>query len=225
MAEPDELLPQLADAVVGLKPELVVELCRRALAEGLPADRAMTEGLARGMKLVGEKYAAKEYYVPEVLLAARAMYSGFDVLKAQMANGKLLVSKGKVALGVVQGDMHDIGKNIVRVMVQASGFETTDLGRNVPLRAFVEAAHNGAQVIGLSSLMTTTMVRMADIIKALDRAGLRPGVRVIVGGAPVTKGFADSIGADGWAPDAHSAVRLIEGLTAGTKGSGNKGTA
>jgi len=213
MADPNDILKSLADAVVGLTPELVVELCRQALAEGLPADKAMTEGLAAGMKLVGEKYAAREYYVPEVLLAARAMYSGFDVLKTRMAPGELRTAKGKVAFGVVQGDMHDIGKNIVRVMVQASGFEVTDLGRNVPVRAFVEAAENGVQVIGLSSLMTTTMVRMPEVVKALDKAGLRPGVKVIVGGAPVTKGFADSIGADGWAQDAHSAVTLIEQLT------------
>jgi len=219
MNEPREtLLVQLASAVLRLKSGLVVELVHRALDEQLAPDRVMTEGLAVGMKLVGEKFAAKEYYVPEVLLASRAMYAGFEILKGPMANDEVrAASRARVALGVVQGDMHDIGKNIVRVMVQASGFEVVDLGRNVPVQRFVQAADEGAQVIGLSSLMTTTMVRMADVVNALEKAGMRSRTKVVVGGAPVNQEFCRQVGADGWAPDAHSAVALIEEMAKGTE--------
>ncbi len=213
-----DLFTQLAEAVTTMKPDLVVELARSVLEQGLSPQDAMTQGLAAGMRRMGEKYAAKECFVPEVLLASKAMYAGFDVLKEHVAGGGR--SRGKVALGVVQGDIHDIGKNIVKVMVQAAGFEIVDLGRNVPLPEFVRAAENGAAVLGISSLMTTTMPRMGRVVEALDRAGLRPGVKVIVGGAPVTEQFARNIGADGFATDAHAAVLEIERLTSeGARGS------
>lgn len=210
-AAPVGLYAQLAEAVATMKPELVVELARKVLEQGLSPQDAMTQGLAAGMRRMGEKYAAKECFVPEVLLASKAMYAGFDIL-SKAANYKPQATKGKVALGVVQGDIHDIGKNIVKVMVQAAGFEVLDLGRNVPLPEFVRAAESGAAVVGISSLMTTTMPRMGKVVEALDRAGLRPGVKVIVGGAPVTERFAQNIGADGFAPDAHAAVLEIERL-------------
>jgi methylmalonyl-CoA mutase cobalamin-binding domain/chain len=227
VSEQSDLLALLADAVVRLQPDRVAELARKSLKLKIPPDRAMTEGLAKGMKLVGEKFAAKEYFVPEVLLAARAMYAGFDVLKQQIGiegqgNEGIKWAKGKIALGVVQGDIHDIGKNIVRVLAQASGFEVADLGRNVPDAAFIRAAENGCRVIGLSSLMTTTMPRMAGVIEALDRAGLRRDVKVIIGGAPVTSEFARRIGADGFAPDAHTAVKEIERMMPGNRGEGDK---
>lgn len=228
MSEQPELLARLAEAVVRLQPDRVVELTHRVLEQKIPPDRAMTEGLAVGMRLVGEKFAAREYFVPEVLLAARAMYAGFEILKQQIGtegqrDKGIEWAKGKIALGVVQGDIHDIGKNIVRVMAQASGFDVIDLGRNVPDAAFVRAAGDGCQVIGLSSLMTTTMPRMGNIIEALDKAGLRKGTTVIIGGAPVTLEFARRIGADGYAPDAHSAVGLIERLVEGSEGSSSQG--
>lgn len=215
MNNQSELLAQLAEAVLRLRPELVAELTTKALEQRIPPERALTEGLAAGMKLVGERFACREYFVPQVLLAARAMYVGFDILKERLTPAELqTVSRGKVALGVVQGDIHDIGKNIVKVLVQAAGFEVLDLGRNAPDSAFIRAAENGCRVIGISSLMTTTMPRMGVIIEALDKAGLRKNARVIIGGAPVTAGFAQSIGADGYAPDAYSAVaefaRLIQ---------------
>ena len=206
-AAPVGLYAQLAEAVAAMKPELVVELARKVLEQGLSPEDAMTQGLAAGMRRMGEKYAAKECFVPEVLLASKAMYAGFDIL-SKAANYKPQTTRGKVALGVVQGDIHDIGKNIVK----AAGFEVLDLGRNVPLPEFVRAAENGAAVVGISSLMTTTMPRMGKVVEALDKAGLRPGVKVIVGGAPVTERFAQNIGADGFAPDAHAAVREIERL-------------
>jgi corrinoid protein of di/trimethylamine methyltransferase len=208
---PDNLCAQLAAAVVAMKPGRVAELARQALAQGIPAEEAITNGLAAGMRRMGERYAAKECFVPEVLLASKAMYAGFDILKEHVAEGGR--SRGKVILGVVQGDIHDIGKNIVKVMVQAAGFEVLDLGRNVSLPDFVKAVGTSeAPVLGMSSLMTTTMPRMGKVIEMLDKEGLRPQVKVIVGGAPLTAEFARRIGADAYAPDAHSAVLQVERL-------------
>jgi methylmalonyl-CoA mutase cobalamin-binding domain/chain len=210
-AVPVGLYVQLAEAVTTMKPELVAELARKVLEQGLSPQDAMTQGLAVGMRRMGEKFAAKECFVPEVLLASKAMYAGFDIL-SKATSYHPQAARAKVALGVVQGDIHDIGKNIVKVMVQAAGFEVVDLGRNVPLPEFVKAAENGVEVLGISSLMTTTMPRMGKVVDALDKAGLRPGVKVIVGGAPVTGQFARNIGADGFAADAHAAVLEIERL-------------
>jgi dimethylamine corrinoid protein len=218
-----ELFSRLADAVTAMKPQRVADLARQVLAQGLSAQQAITLGLAAGMRRMGEKFAAKECFVPEVLLASKAMYAGFEILKERVASGDLAAaSRGKVALGVVQGDIHDIGKNIVKVMVQAAGFEVLDLGRNVPLPEFLKAVEDGVAVLGVSTLMTTTMPRMGKVVEALDKAGLRPGVKVIVGGAPVTEQFANNIGADGYAVDAHAAVLEIERLTGGQE-SGARG--
>jgi dimethylamine corrinoid protein len=206
-----DLFEQLAEAVTTMKPERVAKLARKVLEQGLSPQDAMTQGLAAGMRRMGEKFAAKECFVPEVLLASKAMYAGFDIL-SKAASYKPQATKGKVILGVVQGDIHDIGKNIVKVMVQAAGFEVIDLGRNVPLPEFVRAAESGVAVLGVSTLMTTTMPRMGKVVEALDKAGLRSGVKVIVGGAPVTAQFARNIGADGFAADAHAAVLEIERL-------------
>ena len=219
-AAPVGLYAQLAEAVTTMKPELVAELARKVLEQGLSPEDAMTQGLAAGMRRMGEKFTAKQCFVPEVLLASKAMYAGFDILKEHVTGpGR---TRGRVILGVVQGDIHDIGKNIVKVMVQAAGFEVIDLGRNVPLPEFVRAVESDLSdrsdgsdrslVLGMSSLMTTTMPRMGKVIDLLDKAGLRKQVKVIVGGAPVTTGFAQGIGADGFAPDAHSAVLEIERL-------------
>lgn len=205
-----DLFSLLVDAVVALDPARVAQLCQEALRQGLAPEEALEKGLARGMRVVGEKFAAREFFVPEVLLASKAMYAGFDILKEQLPRGTR--SRGRVALGVVQGDIHDIGKNIVKVMVQAAGFEVVDLGRNVPIERFVTAAEEGVQIVGMSSLMTTTMPNMAKVIEALKKKGLRERVKVLVGGAPVTRLFAERIGADGYAPDAHSAVVEVERL-------------
>jgi len=208
----NDLFERLAEAVTTMKPERVAELARKVLEQGLSPEDAMTQGLAAGMRRMGEKFAARECFVPEVLLASKAMYAGFDIL-TKATSYRPQAAKGKLALGVVQGDIHDIGKNIVKVMVQAAGFEVIDLGRNVPLPEFVKAAQNGASVLGVSTLMTTTMPRMGKVVEALDKAGLRPGVKVVVGGAPVTEQFARNIGADGFAADAHAAVLEVERLT------------
>ncbi len=222
--ESTDVLQQLADAVVAMKPELVAALARAALELGVPAEQAIDHGLAAGMRRMGEKFAARECFVPEVLLASRAMYAGFDILKARLtATEQALVTRGRVILGVVQGDIHDIGKNIVKVMAQAAGFEVIDLGRNVTLSEFLRAAEQGladscsSLVLGMSSLMTTTMPRMGTVVEMLDKAGLRGRVKVIVGGAPTTAEFARRIGADSWARDAHAAVEEI-GRLAGNPG-------
>ncbi len=213
-----DLFDFLAEAVTTMKPELVAELARKVLEQGLSPEDAMTQGLAAGMRRMGEKYAAKECFVPEVLLASKAMYAGFDIL-SKAPSHKPQATRGKVILGVVQGDIHDIGKNIVKVMVQAAGFEVIDLGRNVPLPEFVKAVEShlsdGSEhslVLGMSSLMTTTMPRMGKVIELLDKASLRSKVKVVIGGAPVTERFARNIGADASAPDAHSAVLEVERL-------------
>ncbi len=218
-----------------MKPELVAELARQAIEQGVPAEQAINSGLAAGMRRMGEKFAARECFVPEVLLASRAMYVGFEILQKKLTDGgRELVSRGRVVLGVVQGDIHDIGKNIVKVMAQAAGFEVIDLGRNVNLPEFVRAVERvlerggvghdtncrtirscPAPVLGMSSLMTTTMPRMGTVIGMLDKAGLRRQVKVIVGGAPTTAEFARRIGADSWARDAHSAVEEIARLAHG----------
>jgi dimethylamine corrinoid protein len=210
MDEQIVLLLALSRAVVDLRPDRVVVLVNKALELKLPPDRAITEGLAVGMKAVGAKFAAREYFVPEVLLASKAMYAGFDILQAELGSDR--EPRGRVALGVVQGDIHDIGKNIVKVMVQAAGYDVVDLGRNAPVDAFVRAADDVVDVVGMSSLMTTTMPNMGKVVEALDKAGLRGRTRVIIGGAPVTARFCEQCGADAWAPDAHSAVAEIEKL-------------
>lgn len=212
MNNQQDVLNRLASAVVQLARDEVVRLCEVALDQQIPADVALEQGLARGMRLVGEKFARQEYFVPEVLAAARAMYAGFDILKERLP--RVSTNRARIALGVVQGDIHDIGKNIVRVMAQAAGYQVVDLGRNVPVEQFVNAVRDGVKAIGLSALMTTTMPVMAKVIEALKQAGLRDRVKVLVGGAPVNPLFAGRIGADGYAPDAHNAIaeirRLIE---------------
>lgn len=204
MEQSSNLVTLLAEAVVALDPNRVQQLCHEALSSGFEPEMLLEMGLAMGMRKVGEKFAAKEYFVPEVLLASRAMYAGFEILKERIPQrtGRL----GRVALGVVEGDIHDIGKNIVKVMVEAAGYEVLDLGRNVPVERFVLAVRDGVQALGMSSLMTTTMPNMAKVIETLKKAGLRERVKVLVGGAPVTSSFAQRIGADGYASDAHHAV-------------------
>uniref|UniRef100_A0A7V3UZ62 Cobalamin-binding protein n=1 Tax=candidate division WOR-3 bacterium TaxID=2052148 RepID=A0A7V3UZ62_UNCW3 len=205
-----DILNRLADAVLRMARDEVVQLCTVALKQGIRADITLEQGLAKGMRLVGEKFATQEYFVPEVLAASRAMYAGFDILQAELP--KKSRRQTRVALGVVQGDIHDIGKNIVKVMVQAAGYEIIDLGRNVPVEQFVNAVRDGVVAIGMSALMTTTMPNMAKVIAELKRAGLREKVKVLVGGAPVNRLFAERIGADGYAPDAHHAVEEIQRL-------------
>jgi len=212
MSENSNGFAAIAQAIVDLQPRKTAQLVQDALRAGRAPPDILLQGLARGMNRVGELFAAKEFFVPEVLMASRAMDAGFDLLRPLLKAGDR-GNQGRVVLGVVQGDIHDIGKNIVKVLLEAAGFEVIDLGRDVPVASFVHSVREQRpQVLGLSSLMTTTMPLMAVIINELQKQGLRDKVRVIVGGAPVNSDYARSIGADAYAPDAPAAVREIRRL-------------
>ena len=183
-----------------------------ALAAGLPAETILKDGLIAAMTEVGRLFEENEYFVPEMLVAARAMQSGLALLKPHLAAGGTTPG-GRVVIGTVKGDLHDIGKNLVGMMLEGAGFEVVDLGTDVSAEKFVAAVRqHGAQVIGMSALLTTTMPGMATTVKALEEAGLRGQVKVMVGGAPLTDDFAKRIGADGYSPDASAAVRLAKSL-------------
>ena len=207
----ERILGEIKESVIRGDMKKVEELVDKSIKENLPVERILNEGLIAGMMVVGEKFKNNEFYVPEVLIAARAMNKGMSLLEP------LIVQSGikpvaKVAIGTVKGDLHDIGKNLVVMMWKGAGFEVEDLGIDVPPEKFVEAAKRGAKVIGMSALLTTTMVAMKDVIEALKNAGVRDNVKVIIGGAPVTQSYADEIGADSYAPDAASAVDKVKEL-------------
>jgi 5-methyltetrahydrofolate--homocysteine methyltransferase len=183
-----------------------------ALDSGLDPGRILSEGMIAAMAEVGRLFEEGEYYVPEMLIAARAMQAGLAVLKPHLVNANIQPI-GKVVAGTVKGDLHDIGKNLVCMMLEGSGFEIVDLGTDVAAERFVEAARQpGVKVVALSALLTTTMTQMQTTIQALEQAGVRQQVKVIVGGAPVTEAFARQVGADGYAPDASRAVSLARTL-------------
>ena len=193
------------NVIVGNAPK-VKELVQGAVNEGTNANEILQQALIPAMGEVGRRMKAQEFYVPEVLIAARAMQWGLGILKPLLA-GAGNVPLGKVAIGTVKSDLHDIGKNLVGMMMEGAGFEIIDLGTDVTPEKFVGAVNEkGANVIAMSALLTTTMPNMKKTIDALKEAGLRDKVRVLVGGAPVTQRYADEIGADGYAPDASSAV-------------------
>ncbi len=204
-------LEKIAESVISGKAEDVKNMVQQAIDEKISPKKILDEGLIAGMDIVGKKFKNNEFYVPEVLIAARAMHRGLDVLKP------ILVKTGvkpiaKIAIGTVKGDLHDIGKNLVSMMFQGAGFEINDLGIDVSSARFIEAVKQGAQVIGLSALLTTTMPSMKEIIDSLNKEGIRNKVKVIIGGAPLTQEYADEIGADGYAPDAASAVDKVKEL-------------
>ncbi|MHB1001266.1 MAG: corrinoid protein [Armatimonadota bacterium] len=197
---------ELATALINGKAPVVKELTDKALATGETPQDVLNKGLVAGMNVVGARFKSNEFYVPEVLIAARAMKAGMDILRPKLAETGV-EPVGKVAIGTVQGDLHDIGKNLVAMMMEGSGFEIIDLGVDVKPEKFVEAVkEKGASVICLSALLTTTMPSMKETIQALQEAGVRDKVKVMIGGAPVTQNYSDEIGADGYSPDAASAV-------------------
>ena len=197
-------LQGIADAVIKGDRNTVVELTEKALAEGVSSHDVLNKGLIAGMNVVGERFKKNEVYVPEVLIAARAFKGGQGVVAPQLkASG--VEPAGIVVLGTVKGDLHDIGKNLVRMMLEGGGLGVIDVGTDAPSEKFVAAAkENKAQIVAMSALLTTTMPQMPEVIKAVKEAGLK--VKTMVGGAPVTQSYADEIGADGYAPDAASAV-------------------
>ena len=207
-------LKPLAEAIIGGKREVAVELVKKALAENVPAESILNDGLIAGMNEVGRRFKANEFYVPEVLIAARAMSNAkeaatkpgaMEILQPHLTKAGVK-PRGKIVIGTVKGDLHDIGKNLVAMMLKGAGFEVVDLEIDVSPEKFVESAKtSGAKLIGLSALLTTTMPQMKNVIETLKKSGLKD-VKVMIGGAPVTQSYADEIGAQGYAPDAASAV-------------------
>jgi 5-methyltetrahydrofolate--homocysteine methyltransferase len=182
-----------------------------ALAEGIAAEEILSNALIAPMGEVGQRFEEGDLFVPEMLIAARAMQVGLKILKPHLAKADVKAA-GKVAIGTVKGDLHDIGKNLVAMMLEGAGFEVQDLGVDVAPESFVNAAREGAQLIGMSALLTTTMNNMEVTIQALKAANLRDKVKVFIGGAPVTQEYANKIGADGFASDASSATRMAHQL-------------
>ncbi|MCU0724958.1 MAG: corrinoid protein [Planctomycetes bacterium] len=204
MDAPPPVLEDLARSVLELDREGAVRAAGEALLAGVPPETAITAGLAEGMRRVGERFAAKVYFVPEVLVAGRIFYAAMEVLAPHVARQP--DAAGTMVCAVVEGDFHDIGKNIVKLMVEAAGFRVVDLGKNVPAERILEAVERErADLVGLSTLMTPTLDRMARTVKILKE---RTSAAVLVGGAPVDRAFAAKIGADGTAPDAAGAVAL-----------------
>ena len=184
-----------------------------ALDENLEAEKILKEGLIPAMTEVGRLFEENEYFVPEMLISARAMQSGLNLLKPYLVSSGVPAA-GKVVIGTVKGDLHDIGKNLVMMMLEGSGFEIVDLGTDVSAQQFADSIkENQASILAMSALLTTTMPNMKATIEALEADGLRDRVKVIVGGAPLTQQYADQIGADGFAPDASAAARLARSLT------------
>lgn len=206
------LLEQISTSLQQGEDKQVFELTNEAIAEGIPAKEILDNGLIAGMDIIGEQFRKHEIFLPEVLLAARAMYAGMDQLKPLFAK-EGIPSIGKVVLGTVQGDLHDIGKNLVGIMLKGAGFDIIDLGKDVPPEEFVETAvREGAEVIGMSTLLTTTTPMMTQVIELLKEKGLDSTIKTIVGGAPVSEELARSIGADSYGYDAASAVDRVKEL-------------
>ena len=203
-------LQGIADALMKGDRNTVVELTKKALDEGVSPAEILNDGLVAGMSVIGKRFKANEVYVPEVLIAARAMHGGMDVLEPVLAAAGVEPA-GTVVLGTVKGDLHDIGKNLVNMMLTGGGYKVIDIGIDVSAEKFVEACkENNVKDCAMSALLTTTMPQMPEIIKALKEAGLE--VKTIIGGAPVTQDYANEIGADGYAPDAASAVDVVKEL-------------
>ena len=205
----------LSDAVQNGDDQTAVQMVKDALAEGVPALDILDGALVPGIQRLGELFKDGEVFLPEVLIACRAMDRGVDELKPYLSAGEAH-KKGRVVIGTMEGDLHDIGKNIVRLMLECGGFDVIDLGVDVPASDFVAAVReHSPNVLALSALLTITMTTMPEVLKALEQAGLRGDVRVMIGGAPVTREYADEIGAEGFAEDCASAVLEAERLVAG----------
>ena len=200
------VLTEISENLQKGKAKIVKQLVQQAIDEGIPVKQILDEGLLSGMSVIGEKFKNNEVFVPEVLVAARAMNMGAALLKPLMAQ-EGVEAAGKVCIGTVKGDLHDIGKNLVKMMMEGKGLEVVDLGTDVSPEAYIDAAQNqGCQVICCSALLTTTMGVMEEVVKAAETAGIRDKVKIMVGGAPVTQDFCEKIGADKYTPDAATAA-------------------
>jgi 5-methyltetrahydrofolate--homocysteine methyltransferase len=202
----EEMYTSITEGLIDGNSEKIEKLTREALASGLPAQDILDKGLLKGMEIVGARFKSGEMYIPEVLKCARTMHGAIDVLAPYTTeNGGN--GRGTIVIGTVQGDLHDIGKNLVGMMCEGAGFDVIDAGIDIKPQAFVDAVEkNDADILAMSALLTTTMPKMAETLNMLGEAGLRENLKVMIGGAPVTENFANEIGADGFAPNAAAAV-------------------
>jgi 5-methyltetrahydrofolate--homocysteine methyltransferase len=207
-----ELLQRISEELQKGNYQEMPQLVQEALNRNIPPSKILSDGLVAGMDVVGEKFRRDEFFMPEVLISARAMQAGMDILRPKLIETGARLA-GKIVLGTVKGDLHDIGKNLVGMLMEGAGFQVIDLGIDVPSERFVEAVKsNQPNILGLSALLTTTMPRMKEVIESLVEAGVRDRVKVMVGGAPITEKYARDIGADGYAPEAASAVEKAREL-------------
>lgn len=212
----EKLFGKLSDAVVNMEEEEAITLSMEVVAEKLDAYEAIDQGLSNGMERAGKLFEEEDYFIPELLMCSDAMYAGLDILKPHIKRDEQ-GEKHIVVIGVVEGDTHDIGKNLVKIMLETAGFDVLDLGRDIPPQNFVDKAKEvNAGIIALSTLMTTTMEGMAEVIRILKQENIRDRFKVIIGGGPISQSFADKIGADGYSVNAADAVRLARRLTVST---------
>ncbi|MCK4394175.1 corrinoid protein [Candidatus Bipolaricaulota bacterium] len=206
------MLDKIKQAVLDGEMEGIAELTNQALAQGIKAGEILDVALTPAMDIVGREYEQGDRYVPEMLISAETMKGAVTILKPLLVEAGV-EARGKLIIGTVEGDLHDIGKDLVAMMVEGAGFEVINLGAEITAEQFVNAVkEHKPNIIGMSALLTTTMIHMPDVIDALKQAGLRDQVKVMIGGAPVTQDYADKIGADGYAPDAASATKLAKSL-------------
>jgi 5-methyltetrahydrofolate--homocysteine methyltransferase len=209
----EDVLREIASNLYDGEDILVADLVRKALDNGLDPQEILSAGLIAGMDRVGKDFKAGELYVPEVLRTAHAMHAGMEILRPWLAQSDAVLNANKCIIGTVKGDLHDIGKNLVKMMLEGAGFQTIDLGTDVGPEAFVSAVRQyQPKLLGMSALLTTTMGSMKAAIEALTASGLRNSVKIMIGGAPLTAAFAEQIGADAYAPDAASAVDIARSL-------------
>jgi len=208
----EQIIEQMANSLIAGKQDEVIKLTQDALDQGVDPKTILDNGLLGGMDVVGQRFKAGDMFIPEVLLCARCMHGAMDILKPLLSEADA-AGAGTYLIGTVEGDLHDIGKNLVSMMLQGAGFKVVDLGTNITSQQFVEAVkeHN-PQVLGLSALLTTTMPKMEETIQALSEAGIRDSVKIMAGGAPVTQDFVDKIGADAYGANAASAVEKAKEL-------------
>jgi 5-methyltetrahydrofolate--homocysteine methyltransferase len=207
-----EILTEVATNVEKGDSASVKESVRKAISQNLVAEKILNEALIKGMESVGKKFKRNEIFIPEVLIATRAMKAGMDIIRPLLTESGF-TTKGKIVIGTVKGDLHDIGKNIVSMMLEREGYEIIDLGIDVPKEKFIEIIKKeNPEVVGMSALLTTTMSYMREVMEAIDEQNLKQGTKIIIGGAPVTQSYADDIKADGYAADAPSAMVLVKKL-------------
>ncbi|MSU03004.1 corrinoid protein [Tissierella pigra] len=210
----EKLFGEISEAVVDMEDELVEELCNKSLELSIPADETISKGLVNGMDKVGQLYEEQEYFLPEVLTCSDTLNIGLDILKPHI-KAEATDNSIKVVIGVVEGDTHDIGKNLVKIMTESAGIEVYDLGRDVPLNNFILVAEEvGADFICMSTLMTTTMMGMKTVIDTLKEKNIRDKYKVMIGGGPISQRFADEIGADAYTADANEAVKRMKSMIA-----------